>query len=120
MMKNNFDPNIPIYLQVMEEIKKDIFNKKYLPGNKIPSVRELALQYAVNPNTIQKSLSELERDGLLRSERAIGRFVTDEIETVKRVRKEMMEEIIKKFLEEMRKLGFSKEETINKINEIDA
>lgn len=56
-MKNDFDPNLPIYIQVMEEIKKEIFASEYLPGSKLASVRELALEYGVNPNTIQKALS---------------------------------------------------------------
>ena len=68
------NPNLPIYLQVMDEIKKEIVTQVYLPQQKIPSVRELALKYNVNPNTIQKALSELEREELLRSERAIGRL----------------------------------------------
>ena len=66
-MKNDFDPNLPIYIQVMEEIKKEIFASEYLPGSKLASVRELALEYGVNPNTIQKALSELERTGIIYS-----------------------------------------------------
>ena len=61
----------------MEEIKKEIFASEYLPGSKLASVRELALEYGVNPNTIQKALSELERTGIIYSRRALGRFVSE-------------------------------------------
>ena len=75
MEKINFDPKFPIYLQVMEAIRKDILAGRLKPGDKVPSVRELASQLGVNPNTIQKALSELEREGLLESARTSGRFV---------------------------------------------
>lgn len=116
-MKNNFDPNLPIYLQVMDEIKKDIYNKKYLPGVKIPSVRELALQYGINPNTIQKSLMELEREGLLRSERAIGRFVTDDESVILKSQSEVCKTIVENFISEMKILGYSKEKIVEKVLE---
>ena len=66
----------PIYLQLMERIQTDIVSGKYKPGEKLPSVRELALDAAVNPNTMQKALSELERIGLVYSQRTSGRFIT--------------------------------------------
>lgn len=116
-MKNSFDPNLPIYIQVMDEIKKDVFLKKYTPGNKISSVRELALEYSVNPNTIQKALSELEREGLLRSERAVGRFVTDDLELIEQFRKNSSKQTVDQFITEMEKLGYTKQEMIQQINE---
>lgn len=116
-MKNSFDPNLPIYIQVMDEIKKDVFLKKYAPGSKIASVRELALEYSVNPNTIQKSLSELEREGLLRSERAVGRFVTDDLNLIEQFRKNASKEKVDHFITEMSGLGYSKPEMIELINE---
>jgi DNA-binding transcriptional regulator YhcF (GntR family) len=111
-MKNTFDPNMPIYLQVIEVIKKDIINQKYRSGAKIPSVRELALQYGVNPNTIQKSLSELERDGLLYSERAIGRYVTEDESSITKLKKEISYHMVQNFIKEMMELGFTKSEII--------
>ena len=68
----------PIYLQLMERIQTDIVSGKYKPGEKLPSVRELALDAAVNPNTMQKALSELERIGLVYSQRTSGRFITED------------------------------------------
>lgn len=116
-MKYNFDPNLPIYLQVIEEIKRDIFNERYLPGSKIPSVRELALQYGVNPNTIQKSLTELEREGLLRSERAVGRYVTDDTNSINKAQKEVSDGVVDNFIKEMKALGFSITQIVSMINE---
>ena len=114
-MKNDFDPNLPIYIQVMEEIKKEIFASEYLPGSKLASVRELALEYGVNPNTIQKALSELERTGIIYSRRALGRFVSEDSE----LKKDVSLDKVKVFIEEMRKLGFSKIEVIKMIEELD-
>ena len=70
----DFDTNLPIYLQIMTEIKRLIITGTYKPSQKIPSVRELAIDYGVNPNTVQRALSELEREGLVASERTSGRF----------------------------------------------
>lgn len=77
MMEWNFNNETPIYLQIIDRFKMDIANGSLKPGNKVPSVRELALSAGVNPNTMQKALSELERDGYLESRRTSGRFVAD-------------------------------------------
>ena len=74
----NLDDSRPIYLQLMEKIQQDIVSGTYRPGEKLPSVRELALDAAVNPNTMQKALSELERSGLVYSQRTSGRFITED------------------------------------------
>lgn len=118
-MKNDFDPNLPIYIQVMEEIKKEIFSGHYLPGNKISSVRELALEYSVNPNTIQKALSELERTGIIYSKRALGRYVSEDKTLIVSLKKEVSSSKIKEFVLEMEALGFSREEVITMIKELD-
>lgn len=115
-MKYDFDPNLPIYLQVMTVIKKDIFNNISLPGQKIASVRELALKYSVNPNTIQKALSELEREGFLYSERAVGRYVTHDEELLLQKKQEFSKTIVDVFIDEMSALGYTVEE-IKKIIE---
>lgn len=112
-----FNPNLPIYLQVMDEIKKEIVTKVYLPQQKIPSVRELALKYDVNPNTIQKALSELEREELLRSERAVGRFVTDRLEVIEQLRISLSTDAVKEYITKMETLGFSREEMVKVIKE---
>ena len=117
-MKYDFNRNLPIYIQVMDEIKKKIFNGSYLFGTKIDSVRDLALEYGVNPNTVQKALSELEREGLLYSKRSSGRFVSEDIELIENFKKEIIVEKIKIFVKEMEELGYSKEEIIKLIEEL--
>ena len=74
----NLDSDRPIYLQLMERIQHDIISGTYKPGDKLPSVRELAMEASVNPNTMQKALSELERIGLVHSRRTSGRFITED------------------------------------------
>ena len=88
-MSFSFDSNIPIYLQVMEDIKIKIANGEYSINARIESVRELALKYGVNPNTVQRALQELEREGLLHAERTSGRFITDDLEKINQCKKEM-------------------------------
>lgn len=100
----------PIYLQLMEQLKLMIISGVYPPGSKIPSVRELASEAAVNPNTMQKALSELEREGLLYANRTSGRFITEDIHMIKEMKLELAKEQLSSFLEQMEKLGFSKEE----------
>ena len=86
-----FNPKIPIYLQIIEDVKKMICMGKYQDGEKISSVRELALYYGVNPNTVQKALSELEKEGLLKSVSTSGRFLNVNQESILRLRKEMLD-----------------------------
>lgn len=117
-MKNDFDPNLPIYIQVIDEIKKRIFNGDYSPGAKIDSVRDLALEYSVNPNTIQKALSELERNGLLLSKRTSGRYVSDDLMLIERLKKEIIVNKIKVFIDEMSELGYCKDNVIQMIKEL--
>lgn len=78
----NLTSDRPIYLQIMEHIQTDIIAGTYLPGEKLPSVRELASEAGVNPNTMQKALSELENSGLIHTERTSGRFITDDPEVI--------------------------------------
>ncbi|OUP78309.1 GntR family transcriptional regulator [Erysipelatoclostridium sp. An173] len=118
-MKNEFDPNLPIYLQVMEEIKKDIFVGKYHCGDKIASVRELALVYSVNPNTIQKALSELERTGIIYSKRAQGRYVSEDSNLIDDLKKEVSDQKIRTFLNKMMEIGYDKSMIIKMIEELD-
>lgn len=111
-MEWRFSNDLPIYQQIMSQIKTCIATGTWKPGDKLPSVRELALEAEVNPNTMQKALSELEREGLLYSQRTAGRFVSDNTSKAKVLQEEMMEECIKTFLEQMKKLGYTPEETV--------
>ena len=85
----DLDNERPIYLQLMERIQQDIVSGVYKPGDKIPSVRDLALDAAVNPNTMQKALSELERSGLVYSQRTSGRFITEDTEMLKNLKRDL-------------------------------
>ena len=111
------DDSRPIYLQLMERIQHDIISGVYQPGDKLPSVRDLALDAAVNPNTMQKALSELERGGLVYSHRTSGRFITDDSTLLKKIKTDLAQEYISTFLSQMRRLGVNDSETLEMIKE---
>ena len=113
----NLDDSRPIYLQLMERIQHDIISGVYQPGDKLPSVRDLALDAAVNPNTMQKALSELERGGLVYSHRTSGRFITDDSTLLKKIKTDLAQEYISTFLSQMRRLGVNDSETLEMIKE---
>ncbi len=108
----DFRTELPIYLQVMASIKRDIVTGKLPPGQKLPSVRELAVNYTINPNTASRVYRELENEAACFTRRGMGTFVTDNIERIKKMKEEMAEELISQFLEGMAQLGFAFEETI--------
>ena len=109
----NLDSDRPIFIQIIEKIQMDIISGVYKPGDKLPSVRELAAEASVNPNTMQKALSELERTGLVYSQRTCGRFITEDTKMIDDIKSEMAREIISQFLENMQKLGFQKDEAVS-------
>lgn len=113
----NLNNDRPIYLQIMERIQKDIVSGVYPPGSRIPSVRELALEAAVNPNTMQKALSELERCGLVYSLRTSGRFITEDEALLKQTRMQLASGHIRDFFHHMEQLGFTHEEILEFIKE---
>ena len=89
-----------------------IMSGKLKPGDKLSSVRELALELGVNPNTIQRALSELERDGLIYTERAVGRYVSEDLTLIEEYRKQKVAKNIRQFVQEMNDLGVKKEDII--------
>lgn len=107
----------PIYLQLMERIQQDIIKGVYKPGDKIPSVRELAMEAAVNPNTMQKALSELERSGLVYSQRTSGRFITEDKKLLQHMKSELAQTHIHDFFTNMRQLGFNDEEILELVTD---
>ena len=113
----DLDNDRPIYLQLMEKIQLDIEAGVYKPGDKLPSVRDLALEAAVNPNTMQKALSELERNGLVHSQRTSGRFITEDEKMLKHLKESLASEHIREFIEKMKQLGFQEEETLRLIQD---
>ncbi|EKQ50243.1 MULTISPECIES: GntR family transcriptional regulator [unclassified Clostridium] len=114
-MSWTFSDDRPIYMQLMEQIQLKIVSGIYKSGDKLPSVREMASDAAVNPNTMQKALTELERTGLVFSQRTSGRFITEDINMIKDIRNGLAREQIEKFLYNMEKIGYTKQETIDLI-----
>lgn len=112
MMEWNFNNETPIYLQIIDRFKMDIANGSLKPGNKVPSVRELALSAGVNPNTMQKALSELERDGYLESRRTSGRFVSDMGNQADSLKNDLAHKLCSEFCEGMSKVGFTPEHSL--------
>jgi len=114
---DQFQSTQPIYLQIMERIKKEIVSEILLPKQQLPTVRDLALQYQVNPNTVQRALSELERLDLVKSDRTVGRFVSDDLELIQNLRKQMIMNKVETFVEDIEQLKVSQEESISFINQ---
>ncbi|HIU09989.1 MAG TPA: GntR family transcriptional regulator [Candidatus Avidehalobacter gallistercoris] len=106
----SFDAGRPIYLQLVEHIQQKILNGEYQPGEKLPSVRDLAAEAAVNPNTMQKALSELERGGLVFAQRTSGRFITDDAAKIRRLRQAAALAIARRFLADLNQLGITPNE----------
>ena len=108
-----FTDDAPIYQQIMNIMKRQIASGELKAGQKLSSVRELALEAGVNPNTMQKALAELEREGLVYSQRTAGRFVAKQGDIREGLQEELMMEYVDEFLEKMMKLGFSVDEVID-------
>lgn len=108
----NLNSDRPIYTQILEKIQVQIVAGIYQPGEKIPSVRELAAEAGVNPNTMQKALSELERSGIILTLRTSGRIVTEDLEMIKKTRNQLAREQVEEFIKKMGALGFSREDII--------
>ena len=112
-MDKKLSENMPIYVQIMNSVKEAIAAGEISPSERVPSVRELARDFEVNPNTMQRALNELEREGLLVSERTAGRFVTADKELIEKLKKEMAARTADSFRKEMAVLGFSDDEMID-------
>lgn len=111
-MSWEFKDDRAIYLQLIEQIQLRIISGLYKAGERLPSVRDIASEASVNPNTMQKALSELEKSGIVYSQGTSGRFITDDIEKIKEVKKDLAIEQAEKFLRSMEKMGFNNEESI--------
>ena len=112
-----FDNNRSIYVQLVEKIQNRIITGVYAPGSRLASVRELAGEAEVNPNTMQKALAELERAGLVHAIRTSGRFVTEDQKMIENLKRESAVEIIREFREKMKALGYDDEAVIKLIKE---
>ena len=108
----------PIYQQLMERLTEQIVSGQLGAGEKVPPVRELAAEAGVNPNTMQKALSEMERTNLVYSQRTSGRFITEDLNMIDNLKTELASEQIKEFLDKMQKIGLSKEDIIGLIKKV--
>lgn len=106
----------PIYSQLLDEIKVRIISGRYKPNDRIPSVRELAAEAGVNPNTMQRALMELERSGLIVTQRNAGRTVTDNAQLIERAKYDTALRAIQQFFHQMNELGYSDEQLLQLIN----
>ena len=111
----NFNDNQPIYIQIIEYIKRKIITLELKGGDKLPSVRELSGELKVNPNTVQRSYQELEREDLVYTKRGMGTFVTEDMEIINGLKKDMATNIVETFIKERKLLGFDLEEIKNLI-----
>jgi DNA-binding transcriptional regulator YhcF (GntR family) len=118
LMKWELNSERPVYLQLMEQIQAEIISGNFKPGDKLPSVRDLAAEATVNPNTMQKALAELERVGLLLTNRTSGRYITSDDKMIQELRGEAARKHILEFIDKMHQLGFEPEETLNLFIEI--
>ncbi len=113
-----FDNERPIYIQLVEIIRTQIVSGKFQKGQKIPSVRELALTMKVNPNTMQKALVELENEKLIYTERTNGKYVTEDETLIEKVKKELAKEKVNNYLNSMNDIGISYDEAIKYLQEL--
>ena len=116
-MEWKFRSDQPIYSQLVEQIKLGIVSGNFRPGERLASVRDMAAEAGVNPNTMQRALQELERDGMVYSQRTAGRFVTEDMRVIESAKKQFAEEQIRGFLEAMRKLGYERAEILALLEE---
>jgi len=117
-MKWELNTERPVYIQLIEQIQTEIISGNYKPGDKLPSVRDLAADATVNPNTMQRALVELERTGLLLTNRTSGRFITSDDNMIKMLKEESAKNQILEFIDKMHQLGFEPEETLTLFIEI--
>lgn len=112
----NFKANLPIYIQIVNLIKKRIASGNLKEGEKLPSVRELSTEVKTNPNTVQRSYAELERENLVFTQRGMGTFVTEDKKQIEALKKDMASNIVKSFIADMKSIGFKEEDIISLIN----
>ena len=119
-MKWEFKSGIPIYLQIISLLKMKIAAGELPPGSQVQPVRELALEAGVNPNTMQRALTQLEQEGLLYTQRTSGRFVTEDKQVLKEMRKSLSEQYVKDLFEALSKIGMNREEIIEAVSSFES
>ncbi|HBN86161.1 MAG TPA: GntR family transcriptional regulator [Clostridiales bacterium] len=112
-----YESNRPIYLQVMDSLKQKMVSREIRPGDQLPSTRLLAVEYDINPNTAARVYKELEQEGICFTRRGEGTFVTDDPVLIKNIREEAALSITRRFIKDMKGLGYDMKEAIQKIQE---
>ncbi|MDQ7725111.1 GntR family transcriptional regulator [Bacillus halotolerans] len=111
-MRQDFQSSKPIYLQIADQIFYRLVRQELVPGDKLPSVREMAIQTKVNPNTIQRTYSEMERLGIVETRRGQGTFIAENAEIVDELKERLTREVFESFIHQMAELGLTKEEML--------
>ncbi|MDP4526882.1 GntR family transcriptional regulator [Bacillus halotolerans] len=111
-MRQDFQSSKPIYLQIADQIFYRLVRQELVPGDKLPSVREMAIQTKVNPNTIQRTYSEMERLGIVETRRGQGTFIAEKAEIVDELKERLTREVFESFIHQMAELGLTKEEML--------
>ncbi|MCR3761728.1 GntR family transcriptional regulator [Clostridium felsineum] len=112
-----FDNKSPIYIQIMNDIKVDIINGTLKPGDKLPSIREMAVKFKVNPNTLQRVYQELERENITYTQRGTGSFIREDSNMITNLREDMASEVIENFIESIKKFGFDNKEILKVVED---
>ena len=112
-MNYDFESDRPIYIQLVEKLRTQIVSGELKKGEKIQSVRELAINAKVNPNTMQRALAELENEGLLYTERTSGRYVTTNEKNIKKAKEKLAKKNMEKFIIDMRNMGLNNDEIVS-------
>ncbi|MBD0405571.1 GntR family transcriptional regulator [Bacillus sp. 1021] len=116
-MKREFQSSKPIYLQIADRVYYRLIRNKLSPGDKLPSVREMAVQMKVNPNTIQRTYSEMERLGIVETRRGQGTFIAERPDLKEELKDRLTKDVFKRFIQEMAELGLSPEEMLDGIKQ---
>ena len=117
MTKMEFDNSLPIYQQLMDQWRRSIVSGRWQLGERVSSVRDLAAEYGVNPNTAQRALTELEREGLLRSNRTVGRLITEDEDLIRQLRQQLAEELVERFVAEARELRLDQHKLLGQLEQ---
>lgn len=117
-MQWELDSARPVYIQLIEQIQAGIISGYFKPGDKLPSVRDLAAEATVNPNTMQKALADLERTGLIYTNRTSGRYITSDEAMIKKLKGLSAKQLVQDFIDRMKQLGFEPEETLELVSDL--
>lgn len=116
-MEHEFQSSKPIYLQIADRVYYRLIRSELSPGDKLPSVREMALQMKVNPNTIQRTYSEMERLGIVETKRGQGTFIAERPDLKAELKDRLTKDVFKRFIQEMSELGLSAQEMLDGIKQ---